>query len=78
MQGFKRKLAKIKLTPESFFRICDYSYMKEVSTGDFKKKLGELQLNLDEKTVHRLVSILDEDFNGCITIDEYFYALDTY
>ena len=40
MNEFKLKLQKIaKLTPESFFRICDCNYQKEIASGDFKNKI---------------------------------------
>lgn len=79
MTNFKQSLAKVaKLTPEAFYRVCDYNYAREVSTGDFKNKIKELELGLGEKCLHRLVSVLDEDFNGSISLEEYYFALDTY
>lgn len=79
MSEFKQKLKKIaKLTPEAFFRVCDYSYMKEVSSMDFKNKIKEYELGLDEKTIIRICATLDEDFNGFITLEEYYFALECY
>ena len=79
MTDFKQRLAKVaKLTPEAFFRVCDYSYRRELSTGDFRKKLSELELGLSEKCVHHLVSIMDESFSGAITLEEYYFALEAY
>lgn len=43
MNDFKHRLVRVaNLTPEAFFRVCDYSYQKEVSTEDFKNKLKKL------------------------------------
>jgi len=79
MNEFRQRLKKVvNITPEAFFRICDYQYSKEVSTADFKKKIQEIGLGLAEITIHRLISVLDEDFNGSISLEEYYFALDTY
>jgi len=58
--------------------MCDYGYTQEIAVGDFKKKIKELELTISERTLHRLVQIFDEDFNGTVTLDEYFFALEVY
>lgn len=47
MNEFRQKMSSIgKRTPEAFYRMCDYNYSKEVSTGDFKNELNKLELGL--------------------------------
>jgi Ca2+-binding EF-hand superfamily protein len=58
--------------------LCDYNYQKEVSTGDFKNKLKEFELGLSEKTMARLIGVLDENYNGSISLEEYYFALETF
>ena len=66
------------MTPEELFRGLDMFYKREISTGEFRRKLQSLELGLSEKDIHRLALIFDEDFNGSITLDEYYFGLDTY
>ena len=76
MHEFKFKLETIAhLTPEELFRILDTSYTKEVSIGDFTRKLKSMNLGMSEKNIHYLAQIMDEDCSGGISIKEYYFAL---
>ena len=79
VREFKRRLMKkCQMNPEGFFRACDTMYKQNVAVEDFKHKVKELNLGLDDRTLSKLVQILDEDFNGDISLDEYYFALDAF
>lgn len=79
VREFKKKLMKkCQMTPEGFFRSCDVMYKQSVPVDDFKYKVKELNLGMDERSLSKLVQILDEDFNGDISLDEFYFALDAF
>ena len=53
-------------------------YKKEVSIPDFVKKVEDAELGLDQRTLHFITTLLDEDYNGSISLEEYYFTLDTY
>ena len=66
------------MTPEAFYRACDTGYEKSVPAADFKSKLEGLKLDINDRTIGRIIQILDEDYNGHISWREYIFALQTY
>ena len=53
---FRQKLMDaVRLSPEEFFRVCDYQGTKKVSTEEFKQKVKALELNITGTTLHKLV-----------------------
>ena len=76
---FKNALKRDKnMTPEAFFRECDVMYQKEIKTTDIVAKCKQANLGLDEKTLHYLTNIMDENFSGVITMYEYYFTLQTF
>ena len=49
-----------------------------MSTGIFKKKLVDLELGFDQRSIELLVHIVNENLEASITMDEYYAALETY
>ena len=43
---FKQQLARKKLTPEAFFRICDDQYEQKVSEQKFKQMISNFNIKL--------------------------------
>ena len=41
-------------------------------------KANQMGLGLSERSLHRLCTLLDEDFSGKIELEEYYFALDVY
>ena len=69
---------KANLTPEAFFRACDFKYEKKVSNEYFKLQLAKYKLQLSRGQQSRLVIILDEDMEGTISLQEFYDALEAY
>jgi hypothetical protein len=46
MKEFASQLKTKKLTPESFFRICDTDYKQTVTVSNFKEMLSSLNIQL--------------------------------
>ena len=72
MTEFVTRLKAKKMTPESFFRICDKAYARKISTDTFKALLDVFKLRLTATQKERLVYILNEDCTDeWITYAEY-------
>jgi len=68
---FVAQLKAKRITPEAFFRICDVSYARSVSADQFKEQMETLNIRLTNTQQQRLMLILDENFTGRITLEEY-------
>jgi len=55
---------------EELFRICDADYKHEVPTSLFRKQIKKFKLDIKPKSLDRIVSVLDEDCNGAISLKE--------
>ena len=79
MTEFVTRLKAKKMTPESFFRICDKAYARKISLDTFKALLDVFKLRLTATQKERLVYILNEDCTDeWITYAEYQHALEAY
>ena len=78
IREFASQLRAKKLTPESFFRICDSDYTQRVTVANFKENLLSLNIHLSKSQLSRLIMLLDEDIEGTISIEEYTNALEAY
>lgn len=67
-----------KLTPESFFRICDSDYTQRITVASFKEHLQSLNVQLSKAQMSRLIMVLDEDIEGVVTLEEFNNALEAY
>lgn len=78
MREFVTQLKAKKLTPESFFRICDSDYTQRVTVASFKEHLKSLNVQLSKAQMSRLIMVLDEDIEGIVTLEEFTNALEAY
>lgn len=78
LQEFVTQLKGKNLTPESFFRLCDGQYKKEVKATHFRSKLKKMGLRLTDTQVRRITLIFDEDMSGAISFAEYQNALEAF
>ena len=68
----------MNITPESFFRICDTKYDQEFDYQTFRDYVALFKLEISDAQVNRILSIMDEDKNGMISISEYYSTLEAY
>ena len=75
----KQKLWKTcKMTPEAFFRSCDPQYQKKVRTDDLHQALVDLELEISERSMTKLIYILDEEQTCFVTVENFYFALEVY
>lgn len=72
------ELKKFKLTLDKFYRICDDTLSKKITTKQFMDQISYLGIKYTEETKKRLVLVFDEDFNEEITYQEFVETWDAY
>ena len=72
------ELKKFKLTLDKFFRICDETMSRKITTKQFMDQISNLGIKYTEETKKRLMLVFDEDFNEEITYAEFIDTWDSY
>jgi hypothetical protein len=75
---FVKGIKKMGITPESIFRVADYSYKNYVESDYFREVLAKMRLGLSQKEISCLIFIFDEFYSGFITRDDYNNSLNAY
>lgn len=78
VKQFIQQLYKKNLTPEEFFRAIDSKNQGQIENEKFKRALDKMKLLTNEHQIKTLISIIDEDFSGDISIYEFRSALLAY
>ena len=61
MNKFKNGAASFGITPQSIFRIADFSYKNEVEADYFRQVLAKIDLGLTQMEISCLIYIFDEN-----------------
>jgi hypothetical protein len=78
LKEFVLQLKAKGITAEAFFRICDISYSQAVPIETMKEQISKFGIKLSNTQISRLFLLLDEDFTGTVSLEEYQDALQVY
>lgn len=78
MRKFRNSAMGFGISPQSIFRIADFSYKGYIETEYFIKILSKINLNLSPLEISHLVYIFDEQCTGFINKDDFMDSLDAY
>lgn len=72
------ELKKLKLTLDKFYRICDDTMKKRITTKQFMDQITSIGINYSTETKKRIALIFDEDFNESITYKEFIETCEAF
>lgn len=78
MNKFKNGACSFGITPQSIFRIADFTYKNQVEADYFRQVLAKIDLGLTQMEISCLIYIFDENCTGFIHRDDFNDSLNAY